>query len=982
MAKGRIADLHAALTWDLSDFERGTARIELSFNALLDKARDLANSFRNIGRNMTLGLTVPIAGLATTIGAMARTSAEDLKTIGNAARLAGEDIERIQGQANAAREFGIEIEKLGDIFKDTREKIGDFAATGGGEMADFFENIAPRVGLTAEAFRNLSGKDGLQLYYDSLVQAGASQEEIVFYMESIADEASALIPLLEKNGKLFDEYANRGPIFTPEQIKALERYRHALEDIGFAFDKIVIAAVNSGLIDMFTDIAEAVADWITRVSETNPGLLRFAGGLAVVVAAMGPLIMVLQALAVVVLPLFLARLGPVFLALSAIINPIGTLVVFLAKLSGGFTALIGAGGGVFSMLGRLALMVARLNPITAALTTVFLLFGKDVAEALGNLWERAKEVLGPSLEALFEAVSRAVMALKEAFTSLAESPLGQFLGLIIEKLGDLVGALVELAGGAVIGAIQFVIGLITAVAEAVAGAVRVVTLLLQGDWAGAWESAKNTVANMIAAMLPSFQTLFDWIHDALALLGILEERQKTATNVEVAEIESPEAPDTGGFLGGLPEPPKPPAAGRSSRTSAGPSEEDLEERREALKLEQELAVARERSDFDAIRALERRRDLQRLIAQYEDAGLKTADAKARAEADLAELADARRKALQEELKDDVLRDQLREARVRGDAFAIRTIERQQELTEGILELRRKGVAQAEAEEIVQLRLLRLDEARADAMAERAADEELARQIELGQIRGDDTRALEDEARLRDRVRELQRDQELSLQEATRVALAEASDLSRAEMQGNFRDAFRGGLQAAMNGDLKGFFQNWMEDASFNALSRVLDRIADRLGDLLSGASNGGGGLFGAIGKLFGGGGASSILPTGGLLGGGDGPVFDFKIPGFANGGSGKLGGLAGIDRNILSLNGRPIAKTSAGEDLTITPANDRGGGGDTYLIVDARESHDPAAVEAAVERGIAKAAPTLVGTSVQKTIQTLGRRRLPGGPLR
>ncbi|MEL6623681.1 MAG: hypothetical protein AAFQ11_12530, partial [Pseudomonadota bacterium] len=289
---------------------------------------------------------------------------------------------------------------------------------------------------------------------------------------------------------------------------------------------------------------------------------------------------------------------------------------------------------------------------------------------------------------------------------------------------------------------------------------------------------------------------------------------------------------------------------------------------------------------------------------------------------------------------------------------------------------------ARAEEIVQRRMLGLEQARADAMAERAQDQELARQIELGRIRGDDTSGLEDEARLRDRVRELQRDQELSLQEATRVALAEASDLSRAEMQGNFRDAFRGGLQTAMNGDLKGFFQNWMEDASFNALSRVLDRIADRLGDLLSGASSGGGGLLGAIGSLFGGGGSSGALPTGGLLGGGDGPVFDFKIPGFANGGSGTLGGLAGIDRNLLSLNGSPIAKVSAGEGLTITPANDRGKSGDTYSNVDARGSHDPAAVEAAVERGIARAAPTLIGTSVQKTIQTIGRRRLPGSPRR
>src|SRR5690606_20447537 len=68
-------------------------------------------------------------------------------------------------------------------------------------MKDFFEQIAPRVGLTADAFRKLSGPQALQLYYDSLQQAGASQQDMTFYMEALASDATALIPLLRDNGK-------------------------------------------------------------------------------------------------------------------------------------------------------------------------------------------------------------------------------------------------------------------------------------------------------------------------------------------------------------------------------------------------------------------------------------------------------------------------------------------------------------------------------------------------------------------------------------------------------------------------------------------------------------------------------------------------------------------------------------------------------------------------------------------------------------
>lgn len=51
-----------------------------------------------------------------------------------------------------------------------------------------------------------------------------------------------------------------------------------------------------------------------------------------------------------------------------------------------------------------------------------------------------------------------------------------------------------------------------------------------------------------------------------------------------------------------------------------------------------------------------------------------------------------------------------------------------------------------------------------------------------------------------------------------------------------------------------------------------------------------------------------------------------NIPGFAKGGTMRLGGLPGIDRNMLSLNGLPIARVSHGEWLDISNDNGSGGG--------------------------------------------------------
>ena len=173
-------------------------------------------------------------------------------------------------------------------------------------------------------------------------------------------------------------------------------------------------------------------------------------------------------------------------------------------------------------------------------------------------------------------------------------------------------------------------------------------------------------------------------------------------------------------------------------------------------------------------------------------------------------------------------------------------------------------------------------------------------------------------------------------EAEAQAQREASDLAKAHMQGNFRDAFRDGLRAALDGDLKGFFQRWMQDSSFNALSKVLDRLADRFADLIAGGGQGGGG--GLLGSLFSiiSGKPTSAAPA---AGGGEGawtPIASGRataLPGFARGGGGIIKGYPGIDKNLLSLNGNPIARVGHGELLNVRPANEAGYGATRVEIV-------------------------------------------------
>lgn len=181
--------LKAVLGLETTKFERG-----------IDRARKKLNS--SVKSMLTsLGPLIGFVGFS----AMANGALNLAREITNLSRVANTSGEEFQKLAFAAKTVGVEQEKLADIYKDTGDKIGDFLQTGAGPMADFFENIAPKIGVTADMFRDLSGPDALQLYYSSIEKANLSQAEMTFYMEAIASDATLLIPLLKDGGKGFEE---------------------------------------------------------------------------------------------------------------------------------------------------------------------------------------------------------------------------------------------------------------------------------------------------------------------------------------------------------------------------------------------------------------------------------------------------------------------------------------------------------------------------------------------------------------------------------------------------------------------------------------------------------------------------------------------------------------------------------------------------------------------------------------------------------
>lgn len=170
-----------------------------------------AQAFSSINKNINItsaGLTRiggGAAGVVTALAGITINASKNAKELKLLADMAGLTVDEFQSTSYAMRQFNISQEEFADIAKDVQDKLGDFIATGGGEFADFFEQVAPKVGLTAEALKELSGPQVLIAVKNAMDAANVSAKEQVFYLESIANDATKLAPILANNGQRLKE---------------------------------------------------------------------------------------------------------------------------------------------------------------------------------------------------------------------------------------------------------------------------------------------------------------------------------------------------------------------------------------------------------------------------------------------------------------------------------------------------------------------------------------------------------------------------------------------------------------------------------------------------------------------------------------------------------------------------------------------------------------------------------------------------------
>ncbi|EHU3334853.1 transglycosylase SLT domain-containing protein [Acinetobacter baumannii] len=229
MATNSLGRLTLDLVVQTASFSEPLSRAERQART---SSQGIANSL-NIAAIAVSALSGAVAGLS--VAQLVNFSDQVIQTgndIQKFSKLANASVREFQYYAKGAETAGISLESFADKMKDMQDRIGDFQQTGGGPLADFFTNIAPKVGVTIQQFQKLSGPEALQLFYNSLEKAGASTNDMKFYMEAIISDSSLLIPLLENGGEGFKKWGDAaekaGAIMTDELVANLSEAKKQL----------------------------------------------------------------------------------------------------------------------------------------------------------------------------------------------------------------------------------------------------------------------------------------------------------------------------------------------------------------------------------------------------------------------------------------------------------------------------------------------------------------------------------------------------------------------------------------------------------------------------------------------------------------------------------------------------------------------------------------------------------------------------------
>lgn len=398
----KLNDLIVTIGATTKDFDKALGKS-------MRKMRTFGKNTKQLGKNMTMGLTAPIAALGITAvkafdqqaKAIAQVEA-GLKSTGASVGFTSKQLQKMASDLQSKTLFGDE-----EILKDATAQLLTFTNITGDQFAKSQEaalNLATRLDGDLKSATIMLGKAlndpvaNLSAMSRAGIQFSEDQKEVIKSLVEGGDMAQAQSIIL---GELEKQYGGSAEAAAKAGTGGLKQLANAFGDLQEEFGKIIM--------QFLPPVIDGLKNMLAAFQNLSPQAKRFMVIGSGIAAALGPLLVILPSL----IQGFMALLSPVGLIVGAIVALGVAVVTFADEIAGPLTKVINF---FITLFNESSLVRGIIGAIKGTVLTVFDFF----AFAVNNVIESFKD-LGAIIKAVFTGDFAAIPELvRTAFSDAAE----------------------------------------------------------------------------------------------------------------------------------------------------------------------------------------------------------------------------------------------------------------------------------------------------------------------------------------------------------------------------------------------------------------------------------------------------------------------------------------------------------------------------------------------------------------------------------
>lgn len=542
-ARKAFNDLRKSINKDVSLAEKdisGTDFSTFSRNIqqnITDKVRQAGQSISNLGKSLTIGLTAPIAAVATlgvnfnatkeqalvAFGVLLKSGEKAKQLFSDLTKFAAEtpfEINGINQSTKSLLAFGVAQK---DIIP-TLKAIGDIASGTGtplNELAELYGKAKVQGRLFAEDINQLTGR-GIPIIQELAKQFGVSDDKV----KELVESGKIGFPQLEK---AFQSLTKEGGQFSGMMEAQSQTFSGRLSTLMDGLNT-GLGKITEPLFNALSNLMPYVIGFVERISESfsnlSPTMQLVISIMAGVAAAVGPVLLVIGSL-VTGFAALIPVLAPVISGIGAFVSLVGAAglgatLSAIASVVGG--ALVSAITAALPLIAGIAAAIAGLTVVAAAVVASVVALYVAWQNNFGGLKDFTTEVFSgiktfintamteisgfinsqlAQIKAFWKANGDDITAAVKTVYQFLESIVKTFLDKIRsfwQENGETIKTIVSAAWNAVKTIFANSINIILNV-------IKLFSAAINGDWSAAWEAAKQIVLSVVGNIKTILSTL-------------------------------------------------------------------------------------------------------------------------------------------------------------------------------------------------------------------------------------------------------------------------------------------------------------------------------------------------------------------------------------------------------------------------------------------------------------------------------------------